>query len=67
MAKAKHDELYARLDTREGEKDLYRLARQRIIKHRDGRTLTREEIVQRRWKELMNEENDRVRAGRSKD
>ncbi|KAK3529639.1 hypothetical protein QTP70_032515 [Hemibagrus guttatus] len=63
-----------RLDTREGEKDLYRLARQRdgdgkdvqqvrVIKHRDGRVLTSEESVQRRWKEyfeeLMNEENER--------
>ncbi|KAK3552516.1 hypothetical protein QTP86_013249 [Hemibagrus guttatus] len=57
-----------------GEKDLYRLARQRdrdgkdvqqvrVIKDRDGRVLTSEESVQRRWKEyfeeLMNEENER--------
>ncbi|KAK3559797.1 hypothetical protein QTP86_020778 [Hemibagrus guttatus] len=63
-----------RLDTREGEKDLYRLARQRdrdgkdvqqvrAIKDRDGRVLTSVESVQRRWKEyfeeLMNEENER--------
>ncbi|KAK3544187.1 hypothetical protein QTP86_008290 [Hemibagrus guttatus] len=56
------------------EKDLYRLARQRdrdgkdvqqvrVIKDRDGRVLTSEESVQRRWKEyfeeLMNEENER--------
>ncbi|KAK3527184.1 hypothetical protein QTP86_014596, partial [Hemibagrus guttatus] len=45
-----YDELYTRLDTREGEKDLYRV-------------LTSEESVQRRWKEyfeeLMNEENER--------
>ncbi|KAK3548418.1 hypothetical protein QTP70_012839 [Hemibagrus guttatus] len=69
-----YEELYTRLDTREGEKDLYRLARQRdrdgkdvqqvrVIKDRDGRVLTSEESVQRRWKEyfeeLMNEENDR--------
>ncbi|KAK3542112.1 hypothetical protein QTP86_015540, partial [Hemibagrus guttatus] len=77
VSKAKqkaYDELYARLDTREGEKDLYRLARQRdrdgkdvqqvrVIKDRDGRVLTSEESVQRRWKEyfeeLMNEENER--------
>ncbi|KAK3512100.1 hypothetical protein QTP70_030345 [Hemibagrus guttatus] len=67
-----YDELYTRLDTREGEK--YRLARQRdrdgkdvqqvrVIKDRDGRVLTSEESVQRRWKEyfeeLMNEENER--------
>ncbi|KAK3510676.1 hypothetical protein QTP70_013013 [Hemibagrus guttatus] len=75
MAKQKaYDELYTRLDTREGEKDLYRLARQRdrdgkdvqqvrVIKDGDGRVLTSEESVQRRWKEyfeeLMNEENER--------
>ncbi|KAK3528766.1 hypothetical protein QTP70_011183 [Hemibagrus guttatus] len=77
VSKAKqkaYDELYTRLDTREGEKDLYRLARQRdrdgkdvqqvrVIKDRDGRVLTSEESVQRRWKEyfeeLMNEENAR--------
>ncbi|KAK3530294.1 hypothetical protein QTP86_023917 [Hemibagrus guttatus] len=77
VSKAKqkaYDELYTRLDTREGEKDLYRLARQRdrdgkdvqevrVIKNRDGRVLTSEESVQRRWKEyfeeLMNEENER--------
>ncbi|KAK3506225.1 hypothetical protein QTP70_002928 [Hemibagrus guttatus] len=65
-------ELYTRLDTREGEKDLYRLARQKdrdgkdvqqVIKDRDGRVLTSEESVHRRWKEyfeeLMNEENER--------
>ncbi|KAK3518676.1 hypothetical protein QTP70_007169 [Hemibagrus guttatus] len=66
--------LYTWLDTREGQKDLYRLARQRdrdgkdvqqvrVIKDRDGRVLTSEESVQRRWKEyfeeLMNEENKR--------
>ncbi|KAK3524718.1 hypothetical protein QTP86_001217 [Hemibagrus guttatus] len=77
VSKAKqkaYDELYTRLDTREGEKDLCRLARQRdrdgkdmqqvrVIKDRDGRVLTSQESVQRRWKEyfeeLMNEENER--------
>ncbi|KAK3529353.1 hypothetical protein QTP70_029338, partial [Hemibagrus guttatus] len=77
VSKAKqkaYDELYTRLDTREGEKDLYRLAKQRdrdvkdvqqvrVIKDRDGRVLTSEESGQRRWKEyfeeLMNEENER--------
>ncbi|KAK3568617.1 hypothetical protein QTP86_010634 [Hemibagrus guttatus] len=77
VSKAKqkaYDELYTRLDTREGQKDLYRLARQRnqdgndlqqvrIIKDRDGKVLTSEESVQRRWKEyyeeLMDEENER--------
>ncbi|KAK3552185.1 hypothetical protein QTP86_005114 [Hemibagrus guttatus] len=77
VSKAKqkaYEELYTRLDTREGEKDLYKLARQRdrdgkdvqqvrFIKDRDGRVLTSEQSVQRRWKEyfeeLMNEENER--------
>ncbi|KAK3550919.1 hypothetical protein QTP70_008730 [Hemibagrus guttatus] len=77
VSKAKqkaYDKLYTRLDTREGQKDLYRLARQRdrdgkdvqqvrVIKDRGGRVLTSEESVQRRWKEyfgeLMNEENER--------
>lgn len=77
VAKAKqkaYDGLYTRLDTREGEKDLYRLARQRdrdgrdvqqirVIKDEDGKVLTSEDSVQRRWKEyfqvLMNEENER--------
>ncbi|KAK3524762.1 hypothetical protein QTP86_002705 [Hemibagrus guttatus] len=70
VSKAKqkaYEELYTRLDTREGEKDLYRLARQR---DRDGKDVQQvrvikdsEESVQRRWKEyfeeLMNEENER--------
>ncbi|KAK3513783.1 hypothetical protein QTP70_028893 [Hemibagrus guttatus] len=73
-AKQKAYDEYTRLDTREEEKDLYRLARQRdrdgkdvqqvrVIKDRDGRVLTSKESVQRRWKEhfeeLMNEENER--------
>ncbi|KAK3516824.1 hypothetical protein QTP70_023703 [Hemibagrus guttatus] len=67
VSKAKqkaYDELYTRLDTREGEKDLYSLARQRdrdgkdvqqvrVIKDRDGRVLTSEESVQRRWKKYF--------------
>ncbi|KAK3511279.1 hypothetical protein QTP70_034774, partial [Hemibagrus guttatus] len=82
VSKAKqkaYDKLYTRLDTREGQKDLYRLARQRdrdgkdvlqvrVIKDRDGRVLTSEESVQRRWKEyfeeLMNEENEREKKSR---
>ena len=52
--------LYEKLDTKEGEKDLYRLARQRdragkdvlqvrVIKDADGNVLTSEESVLRRW------------------
>lgn len=79
VAKAKqkaYEELYQRLDTREGEKELYRLARQRnqagkdvqqvrLIKDREGNVITSEESVLRRWKEyfeeLLNEENSRER------
>ncbi|KAF7710733.1 hypothetical protein HF521_009605, partial [Silurus meridionalis] len=79
VAKAKekaYEELYKRLDTKEGEKDLYRLARQRdragkdvlqvrAIKDGEGNVLTSEESVLRRWREyfeqLMNEENHRER------
>ncbi|KAI5089396.1 hypothetical protein C0J45_20804 [Silurus meridionalis] len=79
VAKAKekaYEELYKRLDTKEGEKDLYRLARQRdragkdvlqvrAVKDGEGNVLTSEESVLRRWREyfeqLMNEENHRER------
>lgn len=61
MAKAKqkaYDELYDRLDTKEGEKDLYRLARQRdrdgkdvkqirVIKDSDGKVLTTQDDERR--------------------
>ncbi|KAI5086583.1 butyrophilin-like protein 3 [Silurus meridionalis] len=79
VAKAKekaYEELYERLDTKEGEKDLYRLARQRdragkdvlqvrAIKDGEGNVLTSEESVLRRWREyfeqLMNKENEKER------
>ena len=64
VAKAKgkaFDELYEKLDTKEGEKDLYRLARQR---DRAGKDVQR---VLRQWKEyfeeLMNGENEREKVG----
>ena len=79
VAKAKsmaHDELYEGLHTKEGEKTLYRLARQRyqagkdvqqvrMMKDKDGNVMTDEQSVLRIWKEyymgLMNEENERER------
>ena len=79
VAKAKskaYDELYEGLDTKEGEKTLYRLARQRhqagkdvqqvrMMKDKDGNVMTDEESVLRIWKEyymgLMNEENEKER------
>ena len=69
-----YDDLYARLETKEGEKELYRLARQkdragkdvqhvRVIKDENGNVMVNSEAVLKRWKEyfekLMNEENNR--------
>ena len=66
--------MYARLETKEGEKKLYRLARQRdragkdvqhvrVIKDENGNVTVNSEAVLKRWKEyfekLMNEENNR--------
>ncbi|XP_033097631.1 uncharacterized protein LOC117101709 [Anneissia japonica] len=77
VAKAKenaYEELYERLNTKEEEKDLYRLAKQRdraakdvqqvrTIKNVNGNVLTDQVSVLKRWKEyferLMNEENER--------
>ena len=69
-----YENLYARLETKEGEKELYRLARQRdragkdvqhvrVIKDENGNVMVNSEAVLKRWKEyfekLMNEENNR--------
>ena len=66
-----YDNLYARLETKEGEKELYRLAWQRdragkdlqhlrVIKDENGNVMVNSETVLKRWKEkLMNKENDR--------
>ena len=75
MAKGRaYDNLYARLETKEGEKELYILARKRdragknvqhvrIIKDENGNVRVNLEPVLKRWKEyfekLMNEENNR--------
>ena len=75
MAKGRaYDDLNARLETKEGEKELYRLVRQRdragkdvqhmrVIKHGNGNVMVNSEAVLKRWKEyfkkLMNEENNR--------
>ena len=77
VAKAKEEaysDLYHKLNTKEGEKDLYRIAKQkdkaskdiqhvRLIKDADGTLLTGEEAVLQRWKSyfesLMNTENPR--------
>ena len=69
-----YDNLYARLETKEGEKELYRSARQRnragkdvqhvrVIEDENGNVMVNSEAVLKRWKEyfekLMNDENDR--------
>ena len=72
MAKGRaYDNLYERLETKEGEKELYRLARQRdrdvqhvrVIKDENGNVTVNSETVLKRSKEyfekLMNEENNR--------
>ena len=57
-----YDELYEEVDTREGERTLYRLARQRyqagkdvlqviMMKDKDGKVMIYEESVLRIWKE----------------
>ena len=66
--------MYARLETKEGEKELYRLAKQRdragkdvqhvrVIKDENGNVMVKSEAVLKRWKEyfekLINEENNR--------
>ena len=75
MAKGRaYYNLYARLETKEGKKELYRLTRQRnragkdvqymrVIKDENGNNMVNSEAVLKRWKEffekLMNEENNR--------
>ena len=75
MAKAHtYEDLYARLETKEGEKELYRLARQRdkvgkdlqhvrVMKDENDNVTVSSEAVLKGWKEyfekLMNEKNDR--------
>ena len=68
-----YEDLYARLETKEGEKELYRLARQqdtteknvqhvRVMKDENGNVMVNVEAVLKRWKayfeKLINEEND---------
>ena len=69
-----YDDLYARLETKEGEKELCRLVKQRdraekdvqhvrVIKDENGNVIVNSEAVLKRWKEyfekLMNKENNR--------
>ena len=79
VAKAKseaYQTLYERLETKEGQKDVYRIAKQRkkesediqhikMIKDENGKILAKENEIKERWKnyyvKLMNEENPRER------
>ena len=69
-----YDNLYEKLETKEGEKELYRLTRQRnragknvqhvrVIKNENGNVMVNSKAVLKRWKEyfekLMNEENNK--------
>ena len=73
--KEKYEEVYERLGTREGEKEVYRIAKSRAlsqkdvgyvkcVKNEEGRVLVEEKEIQDRWKryyeELMNEGADVV-------
>ena len=63
MAKGRvYDDLYARLEKKEGEKELYRLSKQRdragkdvqhvrVIKDENGNVMINSEAVLKRWKE----------------
>ena len=79
MAKARnkaYEELYEKLETKEGENELFKIAKQRnrqskdvqqvrVIKSKTGEILMEEEKVKQRWKEyfddLLNQENPRER------
>ena len=68
-----YENMYTRLETKKGEKELYRLAPQRdtagkdvqhlkVMKDKNGNVMISSKVVLKRWKEyfekLMNEEND---------
>ena len=75
MAKGRaYDNFYARLETKKGEKELYRFSRHRnragkdvqhvrIIKDKNGNVMVNSELVLKRWKEyfekLMDKKNNR--------
>ena len=59
-----YDDLYARLEIKKGEKELYRLERQRyragkdvqnvkVIKNENGNVMVNSEAVLKRWKEYF--------------
>ena len=72
MAKGRvYNDLYARLETKEGEKELYRLARQRdragkdvqhvrVIKDENGNFMVNSEAVLNRWKEYFEKRTRKI-------
>ncbi|GJZ55576.1 hypothetical protein Tco_0610769 [Tanacetum coccineum] len=67
-----------RLDSKEGEKDIYRIAKARdrskrdlgnvrFIKYGDGRTIVNEDAVRRRWKEYFFDLFNRKRSGQTEE
>ena len=82
VAKARnkaYEELYKKMETKEGENEVFKIAKQRnrqskdvqqvkVIKSKTGEILMEEEKVQQRWKEyfdnLLNHENPRERRER---
>ncbi|GJZ16969.1 retrovirus-related pol polyprotein LINE-1 [Tanacetum coccineum] len=81
VARAKekaYEDLYKRLDSKEGEKDIYRIAKARdrskrdlgnvrFIKYGDGRTIVNEDAIRRRWKEYFFDLFNRKRSGRTEE
>ncbi|GJU36052.1 ubiquinol oxidase, mitochondrial-like protein [Tanacetum coccineum] len=81
VARAKdkaYEDLYKRLDSKEGENDIYRIAKARqrrkmdlgsvrFIKDEDGRSIVNEDAIRRRWKEYFSALFNGQRRGRTED
>ncbi|GJX46763.1 retrovirus-related pol polyprotein LINE-1 [Tanacetum coccineum] len=81
VARAKdkaYEDLYKRLDSKEGENNIYRIAkarqrrkmdlgRVRFIKDEDGRSIVNEDAIRRRWKEYFSALFNGQRRGRTED
>ncbi|GKA57469.1 hypothetical protein Tco_0756657, partial [Tanacetum coccineum] len=81
VARAKdkaYEDLYKRLDSKEGENDIYMIAKAkhrrkmdlgsvRFIKDEDGRSIVNEDAIRRRWKEYFFALFNGQRRGRTED